>query len=211
MNKTKPAKNNNLSVYRQKLAQINETLIQKAIEHIVRLGGEVTFSSVSKVTYDIADQQNGESGLTLAAISKNKIYRSMVEKAQVSRLIAGEKQKYSPTMKYSIGDMQFSLHELRVQNAKLKMDNKILVQKLKEVHIPIKEVGNIEETIIKKAKEIQNIANSMVNRLLELELAYIDTSLSTLNVAMYDTVLVTKEALNLFFQKELNELQSKIR
>lgn len=206
------AKNDNLTKYREKSNQQNEMLIQRAIEHIASVGGDITFSTVSKVTYDIADYTKGEKGLTLPAISKSKIYRPMIEKAQASNMIVNPKQKVKAIGgKYSVGDMQLVLHELRVDNAKLKIENKILAMQIKAVQIPIQGVGNIEESVIKKADEIKGVAHSMVNRLLELELAYLDTTSLTLNVALYDEVIVSYEALQLFYKKELDEIKSYVR
>jgi hypothetical protein len=199
-------KNNNLSIYKQKMQERNEALVRRAVEHILKLDGEISFSMVSKVTYDISDGQKDEKGLTLAAISKNKLYRSIIEKAKESQLLrTNGEYKHSSGIKHSIGDMQMLLHELRVQNVKLKQENKILSGKLKETTIPLQEVGHIEESIVKKAKAIQNIANSLVQRLLELELVYIDTDDSSLKVAIYNQLIANAEALSLFFQKDIHE------
>lgn len=199
-------KNNNLSKYRQEQQIKNEALVQRAIKHIQMLDGEVSFSQVSNVTYDIADTQNGEKGITVAGISKSKIYRPMIEKEKNYKRSSHNAQITSRS-KVSIGDMQMLFHGLRVENAKLKMENRLLSESLKEVKVPEIEMGNIQNNVITQYQDIKQIAVSLVSRLLELELAYIDTELSTLNISVYDEVIVPKEALKVFFTSELhNEL-----
>ena len=211
MYKSKVAKNNNLALFRDKQREKNEALVLRAIEHIRSLGGELTFSAVSKVTYDIA--KSDEKGLTLAAISKSKVYRPMIEKAQDSYSVSSFSSPLKPTKSrtLSVGDMKLELHTLRVQNQKLKDANKTLVLKMKETAIPLQEIGAIETSIIKRSDEIGGIAKSIVNRLLEVELAYIDTQNRTLNMATFDDVLIPSEALKLFFEKELHEIISNLR
>lgn len=206
----KAAKNNNLARYRELQKEKNEALVAKAIQHIIKLKGEITFSLVSKVTYDIADSSLGEKGLTLAGISKNKTYRAMIEKAQTVSLFSDVNSNNSPSTKLSIGDAQLSLHSFRVENSKLKMENKILAGKLKELVLPHQTVDNINDSVMKKAQEIQSVAHSMVSRLLELELAYIDHTDFSLYISTFDDLLVSNEALALFFEKELHELKSTI-
>jgi len=202
------AKNNNLQKYREKLLSKNEALVRDAIAHITGLGGEVSFSSVSKVTYDLA-LKDGEKGLTLAAISKNSLYRALVEEAQANSQISkgsigGSTHRYSP------GDMQVAIHALRVENANLKEANKLLTLKLKEVPERIETVQPISDSIIKQSNALHGVARSMVNRMCELEIAYIDTETNSLKLAMYDDIIVREEALNLFYKKELNEIRTKI-
>ena len=198
-------KNNNLEKYRAQQQSQNESLIQRAISHIKRLNGDINFSLVSKVTYDIADTSKGEKGISLAGISKSKIYRPMIEKAKLSNGSNIGTVK-NPSKKISVGDMQISFHSLRVQNAKLKMDNKVLLQQLKEIEVPRQELGNIDMNIMKQYSEMKQICASLVSRLSELELVYIDGEKTTLNVAIYDEVILQKESLELFYEKELHAL-----
>ncbi len=202
------AKNNNLNRHREKQRVKNEALVRRAIKHIIDLGGEITFSSVSNVTYDIANPKDGEKGLTLPAISTSKVYRPIIEQAKSMPLVSN--QKYGSKSNLSIGDMQVSLHGYRVENAKLKMDNKILADSLKELNKPVHKIENIESSLLEQTKEIHMVAKSLVDRLLELELAYLDTSSMNLNVILCDDVLVPHEALKLFYKKEIDAIQSKI-
>ena len=200
---SKNSKNNNLSEYRKSQQIKNEALVQRAIDHIHKLGGEISLSQVSNVTYDIADSLKGEKGITLAGLSKSAIYRPMIEKAKLQSAPVTQNRVTSKS-KTSVGDMQMSFHALRVDNAKLKAENRLLSETLKKTKVPELEMGNIQNNILTQHQEIKKIAVSLVSRLLELELAYIDAEQSTLNVSVYDEVLVPREALKLFFTAEIN-------
>ena len=204
----KSQKNDNLSKYRKRQQEQNQALVQRAIEHIQQLNGDVNFSLVSKVTYDIADATKGEKGISLAGLSKNKIYRSMIEKAKLSNGVNTDNLKNSAKSRVSIGDMQMSFHAIRVENAKLKMENKVLSERLKEINAPVQELGNIDMNIMKQYDEMKQVCSSLVSRLLELELAYIDNEKKTLNIAIYDEVILQKQSLELFYQKELHAIKS---
>ncbi len=103
------------------------------------------------------------------------------------------------------------LHALRVENAGLKQENKTLALKLKEAPETIETIESIPDEIIKKAHALQSIARGIVNRLCELELTFIDSKTNTLMLAHYGEVIVHEEALKLFYKKEIDEIQSKIR
>ena len=204
----KVQKNDNLSKYREIQQSQNKALVQRAIEHIQQLNGDVNFSLVSKVTYDIADAAKGEKGISLAGLSKSKIYRPLIEKAKLSNGVNADNLKNSTKSRVSIGDMQMSFHAMRVENAKLKMENKILSQRVKEIDVPVQELGNIDMNIMKQYEKMKQVCASLVNRLLELELTYIDSEKETLNVAMYDEVILQKQSLELFYQKELHAIKN---
>jgi len=203
-------KNNNLNKYRERLSENNEKLVRKVIAHIRGLSGAVTFSSVSKVSYELADVENGQKGLTVAGVSKNPVYRALIEEAKANQDLHYISPRSMPK-KLSDGDIRLMLHALRVENENLKRDNKILTLKLKELPSPIETVSPIRDSIIQKSNFLQDIARSMTNRLCELELAYIDSGTNTLKVSHYNDVLVNREALEIYYKKELNEIQSKVR
>jgi len=204
----KVQKNDNLSKFREQQRSQNTALVQRAIEHIQRLNGDVNFSLVSRVTYDIADATKGETGISLAGISKSKIYRPMIEKAKLSNGVNTTNLQNSVKSRVSVGDMQMSFHAIRVENAKLKMENKILSKQLKEISAPVQELGNIDMNIMKQYDEMKQICSSLVSRLLELELVYIDSENATLNVAIYDEVILQKQSLMLFYEKELHAIKN---
>ena len=198
-------KNNNLTKYREEMLKKNETLIKRAITHIQSLSGAVTFSAVSQVTYDIADIQNGQKGLTVAGITKNPLYRGLIERAKTQTLAIENTGRKS---KQSIGDMNLSLHALRVSNAELKQENKILRLKLKEVPDRIETVEPIRNDLISKHNQLQGIVRSLVNRLSELEIAYVDMETRSLKLSLYNSTIIPREALEIFYKKELDAVKN---
>jgi len=202
------AKNDNLQKYREKQSKVNEELVKRAIEHIQKLGGNVSFSLVSKVTYDIADATKMEKGITLAGLSKSKIYRPMIEKAKLQNGLNTAKSKSTVKNNISLGDMQMSFHSLRVEVAKLKRENKILHETLAKVQLENRTIENVDIDILEKYNEMKQICISITNRLMELELAYIDTEALSLNVYAYNDVLVPSHSLQIYFQEKLDEINN---
>ena len=51
---------NNLKEYKRKQQEINAKLVQRAIDHILRIGGNLSVNNVSRTTYEIANPEKGE-------------------------------------------------------------------------------------------------------------------------------------------------------
>ena len=205
------AKNDNLSKHKKALQKRNKALVQRAIAHVNHLGGEISKSIVSKVTFEIAKSEEKEKGITPAGISKNPVYRALVEQAEDSNELKKGSNNRVKTNRYSDGDIRMMLHALRVENNELKRTNKIITQQLKEETNVIETSEPIEDALIKEYNAIRNTSRSMTNRLCELELAYIDANTETLRVMYYDEILVPSDALKQFYLKELDDIQRKIR
>ena len=203
------AKNNNLDKHRKKMQGIYTELIQRAISHIESLNGEITMSAVSRVSYEIADREAGEKGITLPGISKNPEYRSLIERAKADQMLHLPGDRRELKSKYlSEGDIRMMVHALRVENIELKRENKILVQQLKDIPDTVETVAPIEEKIIAAHNTMQNTIRALTNRLCELELTYVDATNETLNIAHYGDVVVPSEALKIYYEKELDEIRS---
>jgi len=202
-------KNNNLQKYQQSLVERNTALIKRAIAHIKEFEGEITKSIVSKITYEIADPEKKEKGITLAGISKNSIYRTLIEEAAADT--SKGRREFRGARQYTDGDIRMMLHAIRVENAQIKRENTILSQQLKEMPNVIEPTQTIPDKLIQEYNAIKNIARSMVSRLCEMEMTYIDIENECLKVAHYNEVIVPEEALKLFYIKELNDIQCKIR
>ena len=209
----KKLKNNNLVKHKEDLQKRNKALIIRAIKHIEQVGGKITMSMVSKVSYEIAKTEDKEKGITLAGISKNATYRALVEEAQAKEDsgINHNTVNKGKTNDYSNGDIRLMLHALRVENIELKRTNKVLVQQIKEIPDVIQTVAPIEDTLIKEYNAMRNMAKSLVTRLCELEVAYIDADEQSLKMAHFGYVIIPYEALKIFYEKELNDIQCKIR
>ena len=197
----KKIKNNNLAEYRAFQEEKNKELILKAIKYIKTLNGIINYSTVSQVTYDLADPLKKEKGLTLAGVSKNKLYRSLIDKAKLSQNIdinlKSNKNFYenSSNSNITVADIKLHLHELRVKNVNLKIENKILSEQMRTLSSTPNSVETVSEDMFKKYKYVYQICSNLISRLLELDVAYIDLERSTLNVQVYDDVILQKEAL----------------
>lgn len=207
-------KNNNLAEYRAFQEEKNKELVLKSIKYIKSLNGIINFSTVSQVTYDIADPLKNEKGLTLAGLSKNKLYRSLIEKAKLSQNIdinlKSNRSFYenSSNSNMTVADIKLQLHELRVKNVNLKMENKILSEQMKTLSSTPNTVETVSDDMLKKYKFLYQICSNLISRLLELEVAYIDLERTTLNVQIYDDVILQKEALEILYKDKLNELKN---
>lgn len=210
----KKIKNNNLAEYRAFQEEKNKELVLKSIKYIKSLNGIINFSTVSQVTYDIADPLKNEKGLTLAGLSKNKLYRSLIEKAKLSQNIdinlKSNRGFYenSSNSNMTVADIKLQLHELRVKNVNLKMENKILSEQMKTLSSTASTVEPVSDDMLKKYKFLYQICSNLISRLLELDVAYIDLERTTLNVQMYDDVILQKEALEILYKDKLNELKN---
>ncbi|OCL90260.1 hypothetical protein [Arcobacter porcinus] len=210
----KKIKNNNLAEYRAFQEEKNKELVLKSIKYIKSLNGIINFSTVSQVTYDIADPLKNEKGLTLAGLSKNKLYRSLIEKAKLSQNIdinlKSNRSFYenSSNSNMTVADIKLQLHELRVKNVNLKMENKILSEQMKTLSSTVSTVEPVSDDMLKKYKFLYQICSNLISRLLELGVAYIDLERTTLNVQIYDDVILQKEALEILYKDKLNELKN---
>ena len=210
----KKIKNNNLAEYRAFQEEKNKELVLKSIKYIKSLNGIINFSTVSQVTYDIADPLKNEKGLTLAGLSKNKLYRSLIEKAKLSQNIdinlKSNRSFYenSSNSNMTVADIKLQLHELRVKNVNLKMENKILSEQMKTLSSTVSTVEPVNDDMLKKYKFLYQICSNLISRLLELDVAYIDLERTTLNVQIYDDVILQKEALEILYKDKLNELKN---
>ena len=210
----KKIKNNNLAEYRAFQEEKNKELVLKSIKYIKSLNGIINFSTVSQVTYDIADPLKNEKGLTLAGLSKNKLYRSLIEKAKLSQNIdinlKSNRGFYenSSNSNMTVADIKLQLHELRVKNVNLKMENKILSEQMKTLSSTVNTVEPVSDDMLKKYKFLYQICSNLISRLLELDVAYIDLERTTLNVQIYDDVILQKEALEILYKDKLNELKN---
>lgn len=203
-------KNNNLANHREKMHDIYIGLIKKAIAHIESLNGEISMSAVSRVSYEVADKEQGEKGITLPGISTNSEYRALVEHAKANQEVHHPHNRREVKVKYlSDGDIRMMVHVLRTENIELKRTNKILMQQLKDMPDTVETIAPIEEKIIAAHNTIMNVAKSLTNRLCELEITYIDAVSETLKLAHYDEIIVPTKPLKLYYEKELNEIHNK--
>ena len=193
----KPSKNANLAAYRQETAERNEALVRSAVEYILDMEGEPTFSMVSRVTHDLALRDGIGKGLSAAGLSKNPIYRDIILKAKAND---GGKRVRASVM--AEGDARMALHSLRIENARLKRENSILSDRLATRSPPVEVASPHPEKLIEDSSTMRRTSRALIERLMEEEVALIDQKTGNLILVGFNTVLAQKEALALILNTE---------
>jgi len=188
---------NNLKEYKRKQQEINAKLVQRAIDHILRIGGNLSVNNVSRTTYEIANPEKGEKGLTPAAISKNTLYKNMILKAKAQK----NKQKTDSPSLMTIGDLQMQLFQERQKNEELKIKIKILDDQLAKVSLiekksidtqPLKEECiELEE----ENKQLKSLLKGVIHVLAKEEI--IERVNGDIVVSMYGHILLKEEHLKI--------------
>lgn len=190
-------KNNNLKEYKRKQQEKNAKLVQRAIDYLKKVGGNISINSVSRTTYEIANPEKEEKGLTPAAISKNKLYKNMLLKAKAEK----DNFKTDNPNCMSIGDLQIKLYKERKTNEELKIKIKILEDQLSNVSL-IKQKSlksNIQEECLdikEENKHLKSLLKGIISTLGKLEL--IEIINGDIKISMYGTTLLNKENLKIF-------------
>lgn len=121
----------NLSNYRQEQSKINVALVNRCIEYLADNDINITLSSVSDLSFRIAKSENKEKGLTVAALSKNEVYRALIKEAEAKAFAKSDKTNY----KAPLGDAEarLEIYKLKSQVAELKQENRILKHNLSNI------------------------------------------------------------------------------
>jgi len=130
--KIKPNNSGNLNAYRQKQLETNLALVERSIDKLKELEADISFTSVSKMSFDIAKVEKGEKGLTVAAISKNETYSTLVNKAKAESAQSQTRQT-SQHKHLSEAEIALEIYRLKSELAKLKHENKILKHTLANI------------------------------------------------------------------------------
>lgn len=186
------AKRDNFKEYRDKRVEINTILIQKTIENIVSLNGEMSANNVSKTSYLIADATLGEKGVSPSTISKNIIYKQMIQKAQ-QEMFSKKKSKGFKTD----GDIRIELFSTKIEMEKIKKENKVLREVLKKYggNLSSFDVSNYEE--IEKTQLMKQASKGLIQRLFELGLAEYDMNNEALVLVQLGDILLNKNGYKL--------------
>ena len=190
-------KNNNLKEYKRKQQETNSKLVQRAIDYLKKVGGTISINSVSRTTYEIANSENGEKGLTPAALSKNKLYKNMILRAKA------ELTNYKPnnTNHMSFGDLELKLYQERQKNEELKIKIKILEEQLANISLIEKSSINkpsMEEDCLEikeKNKYLKSLLKGVISTLAKLEI--VESIDGDIKISLYGTTLLKKEHLKL--------------
>jgi len=188
-------KNNSLKEYKQKQLKTNSKLVQRAIDYLKKVGGTISINSVSRTTYEIANPENNEKGLTPAALSKNKLYKNMILRAKA------ELTNYKPnnTHYMSFGDLELKLYQERQKNEELKLKIKILEDQLASISLIEKSSSNIpslEEDCLdikEENKLLKALLKGVISTLAKIDL--IENVDGDIKISVYGGILLKKEHL----------------
>lgn len=196
-------KKDNLKDFRDTRVKKNIQIIERTIDHIKKFKGVISMSNVAKVTREIVNIELGEKPITLSAISKNKIYRKLIENAKLNY----ENPSYSSIKKnvfLSEGDARLALHGLRVENELLKDELEILKSKLKNKKISYESLS--EEKIINENELIAASAiKNLIYTLIEEELALVDIDTNNLVLHTYGTILLKGDLVKRFMGRKADD------
>ena len=190
-------KNNSLKEYKQKQLKTNSKLVQRAIDYLKKVGGTISINSVSRTTYEIANPENGEKGLTPAALSKNKLYKNMILRAKA------ELTNYKPNNIHhmSFGDLELKLYQERQKNEELKIKIKILEDQLASISLIDKSFPNTSSLkedcldIKEENKLLKALLKGVISTLAKIDL--IENVDGDIKISVYGGTLLKKEHLKL--------------
>jgi len=186
---------NNLKEYKKRQQEINAKLVQKAIEHIKKLGGNLSVNNVSRTTYEIANPDKGEKGLTPAAISKNQLYKTMILKAKAEQ----NNYKQDEATLMTVGDLQIKLYQEMQKREELKIKLKILEDQLSKISLVEKsntQPKSLEQDcmdIREENKHLKSLLKGVISTLAKLEM--VEMVDGNIKIPFHNVVLLDKENL----------------
>ncbi len=190
----------NLSKYQMKQSEINIALIKKSIQHIKDFHGEISQSSVSRATFDLADSSKNEKGIVASTICKNKIYKAIVDNAM---LTDNKINLPKNIMDFSAMDTKIMLSARNIQYANLERENQVLKHQLREYQkesiVSSGHTNNIKSSDTTNEQYYKTILRDVIHTLLSSEVVYIDKTNPIeeckLKIYTYETVLVGEKIL----------------
>jgi len=186
---------NNLKEYKKRQQEINAKLVQKAIEHIKKLGGNLSVNNVSRTTYEIANPDKGEKGLTPAAISKNQLYKTMILKAKAEQ----NNYKQDEATLMTVGDLQIKLYQEMQKREELKIKLKILEDQLSKISLVEKsntQPKSLEQDCVnirEENKHLKSLLKGVISTLAKLEM--VEMVDGNIKIPFHNVVLLDKENL----------------
>ena len=189
-------KKDNFKNYRIKQVEINANLIQKAIDSIIAIDGTLSNNNVSKTTYLIADEKLGEKGVTPSTISKNNIYKSLIEKAKLKK-----HDNAKGISKFSTnGDLRIELFKSNIEKEKLKKENIVLKDLLKKYGGDLTKIDITTYEENEKALLIKQTARGLIQRLFELGLIEHHFDSGSLILSHLGDVILQKNGFDLIME-----------
>lgn len=194
-------KRDNLKSYRDEKVRKNTVLVKRCISHIQKYGGNISLSNVSKVSYDIV--QDTEKGLSVPALSKNKLYKNLVEqaKSETDNNVSHTKEELSSkTLKeMSQAELIAEIYKLRVSTLENNNELDILKDVISEHNINSSSVNN---TIDEDNKECKFALEHAINTLLKENILYIDKNTFDVKLAAIGTLVLKGSVFRKIFPKK---------
>ncbi|WP_294966260.1 hypothetical protein [Sulfurimonas sp.] len=194
---------NNFKIYQEEKVKHNTALVKKAIEHIKKFGGNISMANISKVTKDIA--LDGEKGLSVPALSKNKMYAALIKEAQNSsqnNIKAPEELSSKSLKELSQAELMAEIYKLRISNIEKENNLKILKDIVAEHSIDISNT-NIEVSNTIDTKECKFALEHAIKSLLEEKILYIDKNTFDVKLAALGTLILKGSIFRKIFPKEV--------
>lgn len=169
------SKDANLSHYRQERLKINTALIRRCLEYMTINDIKITMSSVSDLSFRIAKYENKEKGLTTAALSKNELYRALIQESQQSAFTKTGNKTYATPM--GDAEIRLEIFKLKSKVAELKQENRILRHNLADTteRIDITSTPESEQVkIIQENNELKLALEGIIELLSKRKLAVFD-------------------------------------
>lgn len=190
-------KRDNFKDYRNKLVETNTKLIQKSIDSIISMKGELSPNNVSKTSFLVADKNLGERGISPSTISKNSFYKTLIQKAQFECSSNKETTNLSTD-----GDIRIKLFTTNIEKEKLKKENLLLKKVLKKYggNLTSFDISNYED--IENAELIRQSAKGLIQRLFELGLVEHNMDNGALVLAQLGDVLLQRHGYNLIMGEQ---------
>ena len=196
-------KKDNLKRYREEKVKKNLELVKRAIVHLKKFKIGVSLSNVSKVTYDIANDE--EKGLTVAALSQNKLYKNLIKKEQNDQDLSksdSNKEHSSKTLK-QMGEVELiaEIYKLRSKIIEQENENKILKDIMSEYKIEDKKEKTNGEM---DCKELSLALEHILEVLLDKEILYLDSETFDVKLSVYRTHVLNGYLFKKIFKESKN-------
>ena len=199
-------KRDNLKEYREEKVQKNTELLKRSICHIQEYGGKISMSNISKVSYDIA--REGEAGLSVPALSKNKSYKNLIEQAKLESSDGPVALKPEALSSKTLKDM--SQAELIAEIYKLRIQEEHHMRELRSLQdiMSTYKINQIDKPKGKSVLDKERVfaLKHAINTLLANDILYVEQETFDVKLAAFGTLILKGSVYkNIFNDEASNE------
>jgi len=196
-------KRDNLKSYREEKVKRNTELLKRSIEHIKKYRGNISMSTVSKVTYDIAKED--EKGLSVPAISKNELYRALVQEAQNNTAHKNGSIQENELSSKALKDMSqveliAEIYKLRVSTLQTQKELAVL----KDIIAEYKINTSVDNKDTKSDTECIFALQHTIQVLLGQNILYIEKETFDVKLAAFGTLVLKGSIYKKFFNNKVD-------